>query len=232
MGPSLAGSPRVNGNPGSSISTVIYGMEGALDGKTYAAGIMAPMGANDDKWIANVISYVRTSFGNIGRPVTAEMVAAVRKADKRDGHWTQESIEKRYAKPLTDRAAWKITAKHNQGDVGEMVDGDLNTRYDTNTPRKNGMWIAIELPGTHRIDGLNLNTVGSPQDFAEELSIETSTDGATWKKVALNKPGIGAITEIIFPTPVEATHVRIINRSNSGNKYWSVHDLNILATKL
>src|SRR5215204_4120433 len=80
MAPALVGSPRVQGHRDFVIKTLLHGMTGPLEGKTYPAGVMMPMGANDDQWIAAIASYVRNSFGNRGPFVTAEDVARVRAA--------------------------------------------------------------------------------------------------------------------------------------------------------
>ena len=46
------------------IKTLLHGMTGPVDGKTYSTGVMAPMGTNPDDWIAAVGSYVRNAFGS------------------------------------------------------------------------------------------------------------------------------------------------------------------------
>ena len=47
------------------VKTLLHGLDGPIDGRTYAGGVMAPMGSNRDEWIAAVASYVRNSFGNV-----------------------------------------------------------------------------------------------------------------------------------------------------------------------
>jgi hypothetical protein len=54
-------------------------LKGPVDGKTYT-NIMPSMAANDDKWIASVLSYIRNSseLGNNTSVVTPEEVKTVR----------------------------------------------------------------------------------------------------------------------------------------------------------
>lgn len=61
-----------------TISQVIKGKSGALtvNGVTYN-NMMPPQSLNDDE-IAAVLTYVYTSFGNAGAPVTVDEVKAVR----------------------------------------------------------------------------------------------------------------------------------------------------------
>ena len=77
--PPLAGSPRVKGDKILLTQLLFYGLKGPVDGKTYK-DMMPGMGANDDKWIASVLSYIRNSseLGNNSSVVTAEEVKTTR----------------------------------------------------------------------------------------------------------------------------------------------------------
>ncbi|CAN5180484.1 hypothetical protein BH11BAC6_BH11BAC6_07880 [soil metagenome] len=77
--PPLAGSPRLRGDKIMNIQLLLYGLKGTVDGKTYP-NTMPSMAANDDKWIASVLSYVRNSseLGNMSSVVTEEEVKTVR----------------------------------------------------------------------------------------------------------------------------------------------------------
>jgi mono/diheme cytochrome c family protein len=78
------------------IRVVLHGLEGPLtvDGKEFM-NKMAPLANQlDDARIAAVLTYVRTSWGNTGTPVTADEVARVRREFAgRDRAWTVEELE-------------------------------------------------------------------------------------------------------------------------------------------
>ncbi len=227
MGPSLAGSPRVNGHPAFSISTVLYGLEGKLDGKEYAAKLMIPMGSNDDKWVAGVLSYVRTSFGNTAATVSPQLVAEVRKRDARKKHWTQAELEKHYTPRLKNRGKWILTASNNAGSLKNAVDGNLQSRYDTKGSQRAGMWLSIEFPTKRMIGGLSLNNTGSGNDHARKLKIEVSSDGKSWTKV-VEKAGTGSdINEFLFAKTLEAKHLKISLLEKVQRNFWSIHDLHV-----
>jgi mono/diheme cytochrome c family protein len=88
--PPLAGSELVNGPSDRVISIVLYGLKGEVHvtGKAFGAAAMPVFGQvagsayswNDEK-IAAVLTYIRQEWGNKAGPVTADEVAAVRKAD-------------------------------------------------------------------------------------------------------------------------------------------------------
>jgi mono/diheme cytochrome c family protein len=79
--PSLVANPYVSGDPKRVIHTVKFGLTGKIVAKGVKYdGIMPPWsGALTDSQIADVISYVRTTWGNKGSMVTAAQVRAVKK---------------------------------------------------------------------------------------------------------------------------------------------------------
>jgi nitrite reductase (NO-forming) len=77
--PPLAKSDYLMADTGRAIETVLNGLTGpvAVNGQQYD-GTMPPMGHLKDEEIAEVLSYVRSSWENAGPPVTAAEVATVR----------------------------------------------------------------------------------------------------------------------------------------------------------
>jgi cbb3-type cytochrome c oxidase subunit III len=79
--PSLAANPYVSGDPKRVIRTVKHGLTGKIvaKGVTYD-GVMPPwQGTLTDSQIADVVTYIRTTWGNKGSAVTAAQVRAVTK---------------------------------------------------------------------------------------------------------------------------------------------------------
>ena len=78
--PPLAANPVVAGNPTAVIAIVKNGLDGRLivEGAVYS-GIMPRWGGVlSDEQLADVISYIRTSWKNQGKPVSISDVQAVR----------------------------------------------------------------------------------------------------------------------------------------------------------
>ncbi len=95
--PPLVASEWVNGSEERIIRIVLHGLNGPItvEGKEYN-NVMAPLGgALKDEQVANVISYVRASWGNTAPEVTPEAVAKVR-ADTagRNTFWTATELLK------------------------------------------------------------------------------------------------------------------------------------------
>ncbi|MCO6466392.1 MAG: cytochrome c [Bradyrhizobiaceae bacterium] len=80
--PPLAGSEIAQGDATKPISIVLHGFMGPIErGGTQINGQMAAWKDQlSDQQIADVLTYVRKSFGNSGDPVSADDVKAVREA--------------------------------------------------------------------------------------------------------------------------------------------------------
>jgi mono/diheme cytochrome c family protein len=79
--PSLVANPYVSGDAKRVIHTVKYGLTGKIvaKGVRYDGVMPAWRGTLSDAQIADVLSYIRTTWGNKGSLVTAAQVRAVRK---------------------------------------------------------------------------------------------------------------------------------------------------------
>lgn len=95
--PPLAGSEWVTGNEERAIRIVLHGLNGPItvEGKEYN-NVMAQLGNSlKDEQIANVLSYVRASWGNIAPEVSPETVAKVRaETAGRNTFWTAAELLK------------------------------------------------------------------------------------------------------------------------------------------
>lgn len=82
--PPLAESDFLMADKRRSIEVVLNGLEGPItvNGKDYDS-VMPPMSQLSDDEIANILTFVRNSFGNQGEAVTAEEVRSVRQSTKR-----------------------------------------------------------------------------------------------------------------------------------------------------
>lgn len=79
MHPPLAKTDWVNGDKERLIEITLNGMSGKIEvnGQTYN-GLMPPHSHLSDKQIADVLTYVRQSFGNSASEITVEEVQKVR----------------------------------------------------------------------------------------------------------------------------------------------------------
>ena len=225
LAPSLVGSPRVLGATARVGRIVLQGLMGPVDGKTYP-GVMAPMAANDDAWIADVLTFVRNSWGNAAPLVTAAQIAAVRaEAAGRERPWTLEEL-RAFDPPLLARREWKLTASHGGGDLHHAVDGDAGSRWTTGTPQQPGMWLRIELPEAAEVTAIGLDTTQSGGDFPERYEVYASADGVTWGTAIAT--GAGSKKDPVIRLPVTTTRfLKVVQTGKKDGLWWSVHELRL-----
>jgi mono/diheme cytochrome c family protein len=252
MAPSLVSSHRVTGHREYVIKTLLHGMQGAIDGRTYAGVVMAPMGTNRDEWIAAVASYIRNSFGNAAPIVTPGDVARVRTATaSRRDLWTVDALLASLPQPLQAQPTWKATASHN----AQRAAGAFSyAAWTTGAPQEPGMWFQIDLPEPATIGEIQFNSAGfggargrrgrgaapastqgapSPPPaptgtYPRAYKVEVSMDGATWSVVAEGE-GKGAQTSIPFD-PVRTKFLRLTQTARLDDAPpWSMQRLILYA---
>jgi len=92
--PPLANAPIVAGNPELPVKFILQGLMGPItvNGMTYNS-MMPPVAGVSDADIADVLTYVRQSFGNQANAVTADQVKAIRAANAaRTAPWTTAEL--------------------------------------------------------------------------------------------------------------------------------------------
>jgi putative membrane-bound dehydrogenase-like protein len=228
LAPSLVGSARVKGHQASLTRILLNGLIGPIEGKTFAGGLMLPMGRNDDRWIADVATYIRNSWGNSAPLIEATDVKRIR-ADTthRVGPWTVNELVLFNPPPLANQKQWKLTASHNQKSVQSAIDGNAGSRWDTGMHQRPEMWLSIELPEPTRVLAMTLDTRGSKDDYPRGYLVRVSQDGQTWSEPVLQGRGTGPVTELELTDFSPIRHIRVTQTGQSNSKYWSIHELAI-----
>ncbi len=252
--PPLAGSPRVVGHRDYIINVLLYGVTGAIDGKTYSE-VMIPMGEQKDQWIADVASTVRNSFGNRTDFITPADVARVRAANaSRKTSWKEDDLLAALPKQMVIEPSWKVTSSDNP----DLAMNALTiTPWTSGKPQTAGMWLQLELPTPAKITELTFESAavapenvatragqptrtagggargGGPAPappepgFPRAYQIQTSMDGATWSKPVATGTGIGVVTDANF-APVQAKFIRVTQTGSAANApMWSVQKLRL-----
>jgi mono/diheme cytochrome c family protein/glucose/arabinose dehydrogenase len=228
MAPVLTGSNRVQSHPDYIVKTIMHGLQGPLDGKTYPAGIMVGNKEQSDEWIASIASYIRTNLSNDATMVTSEEVSQIRSKTKdREGPYHYEELMNSVPQVLAPSEAWKITASHSVvtriGGTAAPSSAFNFEGWSTGENQKKGMWFQIELPDISNISALHF--VAPPmsrgwrpdapppwQTYPRAFILETSEDGADWKTL-IEVIGSNSKVELNFE-PIKAKFLRITQKAN------------------
>jgi len=242
IAPPLAGSPRVLGDERATIAIMLHGLQGEVNGVDYGAP-MVPMNSYSDAELANVLTYIRNSFGNRAPAVEPATVAAQRAADAAHAnYWTLPELAQRIpalAVPRSQfkrRAEWKLAgnmAAREGSPLAAMLDGKPETGYFTQDVKPFPLeWLTIELPARSKILGIDIDSRGEKGDNGKEFgwtpaySVEVSDDGRNWTMVTPKVVGEPR-ARLNLAAPVEARHLRIAIVEKEGWQPWVIKELNL-----
>ncbi len=220
MAPSLVGSPRVSGTKEALARILLQGLTGPIDGKNYTA-LMVPMASYDDPWLADLMTFLRNSWGNRASVIEADDVTAIRAATQdRQTPWTLAELS------IYNPKEWTLSASHGKNALRAALDGNPKTRYSTNQPQKPGMWFQVDFPHPIQVRKLILDTRGSNSDWPKQYSVQVSKDGKQWGDPVATGYGDHPLTEIrIDPVVIKAA--RITQTGRKEGLFWSIHEFSV-----
>ena len=231
LAPSFVNNPRVVQADEIPILTLLHGLTGDLDGQEYE-GLMVAMGSHSDEWIADVVTYIRNSFGNEAAATEPALVSYLReKHQARKEPWTQQELEGMAPRKLSNKG-WTLRASHGRKELPYLVDGNAKTRYSTGAQQKKGMWLEVELPRKALISGVKMEYAGSRRDYARGYKIVVSRDGEEWSEPLARGKGGDRQTTVSF-VPQEARFLQIeLTKDIKERLFWSIHELELFGTPL
>jgi mono/diheme cytochrome c family protein len=249
MAPPLTGSSRVQAHPEYTIKTILRGLEGPIEGKTYPGAIMVGMQEQSDEWIAAIASYIRLNLTNEASLVSAEEVAKVReKTTHQKGPYRYDKLIASVPQELIPGTDWKITASHT---VATRIGGTASPKsafnfegWSTGEQQKNGMWFQIELPKAVEFTEIHFNSppvrrgpwrnpLPSIPTYPIAYEVEVSLDGKSWKTVLKDK-GVDENTHIAF-MPEKGRFLRIRQTGDAEKREdglpvpWNLRELKVYA---
>jgi len=225
LAPPLAGSPRVLGSPDALVRIVLHGLTGEVDAKTYP-GLMLPQKANDDLWMAEILTYIRNSFGNSAPTITPQQVAAIRAATSDHPPFTLAELAPYLTVPRSMTSQWTFTASDNEKGMKFAFDGDAKTRWSTNKPQAAGQWLQFDMGKPYLLTGMTLDATASKDDYPRTYEVRTSSDGEHWSNPVAS--GTGAmVTAIPFPAGTVTRYVRIVQNGATKGNFWSINELSV-----
>jgi glucose/arabinose dehydrogenase/mono/diheme cytochrome c family protein len=242
IAPPLADSRRVLGDERAAIAIVLHGLEGKVDGVDYGAP-MVPMNSYSDAELANVLTYIRNSFGNRAPAVEPAAVAARRAADAaRSNYWTLDEFTAEIPalgvprERFKRRADWKLAvnmeARPNSPPEA-MLDGDPKTGYFTQGFKPFPVeWLTVELPARSKISAIDIDSRGEKgpdgkdMGWAPAYSVEVSDDGKNWSMAVPRVVG-EPHARLNLAAPIEGRFLRVTITEKDGWQPWVIKELNL-----
>ncbi len=189
------------------------------------------MKANDDQWIAEVITFVRTSFGNSAGAVTKDDVARIRAATAdRTTPFAIGELANWTAVPASVMKGWTFSASLTEPRQGRRRRRLRHALGHRDRPDRRAV-----VPGRHGqaddghpVDG-RLQRL--EQRLSARLEVRTSADGKTWSEPVAKGEAKEAVLAIPMPAGTVARYLRMIQTaSGKTGLFWSIHELSVYGT--
>jgi hypothetical protein len=135
------------------------------------------------------------------------------------------------------QASFRLSASHNAGALGAIVDGNPATRWLSGVPQDGSEWIRVDFDRPRRPAFLRLvMDRRSFGDYPRRLEIEGTVDGTTFVPLAAG-PALQPFGQSLVELPVSpridlvlpGTEVKAVRVRQTGRTprlwYWSVHEM-------
>ena len=128
-----------------------------------------------------------------------------------------------------DKTGWTATASRG-GSPGNMLDGNIETRWGTGGTMQPGDWIEIDMVSPKTFNSIILNQGNSRGDFPGQYEVFISQDGRQWGSAVVSGDGKENFTAIHFPEEQNARYVRIVltQPRPQSTVWWSVAELDVM----
>ncbi|MGD8331940.1 MAG: discoidin domain-containing protein [Acidobacteriota bacterium] len=138
--------------------------------------------------------------------------------------------------PMLPRAGWTVHASVNDFMAPLAIDGDLTTRWHSETQRR-GDTFTVDLGTVAPIGGIVLRLGRYPHDYPRGWRVEGSIDGEEWWRVGRDLRVRLPITSFLHPRgltvemplhDVRARYLRLVQVRRDRTYSWSIHELELL----
>lgn len=126
-----------------------------------------------------------------------------------------------------DRDAWQASSSNNNGDAGNAIDGNIDTRWGTGGKQENGQWFQIDMQSPQTFNTIVLSVGASSGDEPKGYEVYVSSDGTDWGDAVAS----GTNGKIIQMETQMAQYIKIVQTGETDFGWWSIAELNVLNDK-
>lgn len=115
-----------------------------------------------------------------------------------------------------------VESEYGSEDLKYLFDGDMDTRWTSYEPQKEGMYLEIGLSRERIIRGINLKQGDSSNDYSRKLEIQYQAPNGSFENILYNTDD-----DIYyeFIEPIKCSVIRLLNRDRQEIWYWSIHEI-------
>jgi hypothetical protein len=123
---------------------------------------------------------------------------------------------------ILSKKNWVANASVNTINSKNMLDGRIDTRWETRGPQVSGQQVLVNLQTQQKVNKIALDAAPMPNDWPRGYEIYISADGSTWGAAVATGSGTAGLTTIIF-RPATGRYVKIV-QTGSATVPWSVYE--------
>lgn len=110
------------------------------------------------------------------------------------------------------------TVSHNTDAIGNMLDGNPDSRWDTHKAQEPGMWVQLDAGKSVNLAGVVLDSTKSPNDAPRAWTVAVSSDATQWQTTATGKGEVAVDWQ-----PVMARYAKVEQTGRDAYYWWSIH---------
>lgn len=119
------------------------------------------------------------------------------------------------------RTGWIASASNNNGNAGNALDGNINTRWDTAGSQTSGQWFAVDFGSSYTYNTLILDVASSTSsDAPAAYEVYATNDMNNLGQAVASGSGSSGI--ITFSA--QTSRYVVIKQTGSKSNYWSIHE--------
>ena len=154
-----------------------------------------------------------------------------------EGHWywsihdlriNDEPTAPMSGRPISDRSAWNATASVADEHAKNVIDGDMDTRWGTWGPQKEGQWLMVDLGVERKVCRIVMDAGKSRGDYPRGYRVYVSKDSNAWGPPVAGG-GAAPVRADVPVYPKVGRYVKIVQTGSTDRMWWSVYELNVFA---
>lgn len=119
-----------------------------------------------------------------------------------------------------NRSGWKASASNNNGNAGNAIDGNINTRWDTAGAQTAGQWFAVDFGSSFTFNTLILDVASSTTSDAPAAYEVYATNDMN----NLGSPVASGTSGTVITFDTQNKRYAVVRQTGAKGNYWSIHE--------
>ncbi|OPH56935.1 hypothetical protein BC351_26335 [Paenibacillus ferrarius] len=124
-----------------------------------------------------------------------------------------------------DRTGWTATTSPVNSTPGNMLDGNMSSRWTTGADMVPGQYFIVDMNSSKTFNKLTIDCTGNNNDYARGYQVFVSSDGTNWGSAIASGTGTAPLITVNFASKT-ARYIKVV-QTGTGTNWWSVREFNV-----